>query len=52
MAYYINKKNSKPTEAPPENKKLSKNMRSFYQIVGCLIVLIIVAIIWYVRGGE
>lgn len=52
MAYYINKKNKKPVEEPPEKKKLSRTMRSFYQILGCVIVLIIVLIIWFVRGGE
>lgn len=48
MAYYIKKdRNKNKTESP---KKASKEMKSFYQILGCIIVLVIFLIIWAVRG--
>lgn len=48
MAYYIKKDRNK--NKPEPSKKASKEMKSFYQILGCIIVLVIFMIIWAVRG--
>lgn len=50
MAYYMKKDRDKNTEDPAKKPKASREMKSFYQILGCILVLIVFLIIWAVRG--
>lgn len=47
MAYYMKKE--KKEEKKPENPHDTREKRFFWQLVGCVIVLLIFLVIWVVR---
>lgn len=51
MAYYIKKdKNKKNAQEQKNSGNVAPEMRPFFKILGCVIALIVVMIIWAVRG--
>ena len=51
MAYYIKKdKNKKKPQDQKDSGNIAPEMRPFFKILGCVIVVIIAIILWAVRG--
>ncbi len=51
MAFYIKKENNRKKQEEEKNSgNVAPEMRPFYKILGCVIALIVVMILWAVRG--
>ena len=50
MAFYIKKDRNAQNQDDRNSGKVSPEMRPFYKILGCVIVLVIAMIIWAVKG--